>query len=230
MIPVLVCPVVGDFDMAERMLASVDHPVGRVVIVDNSLTGWESRSGLPISYIRPILGLGYPGGINAGISQTPDAPWWLWCSADLTFGPGDLGRVATMMGAATGARVVTGSDRRLRFVYGAVNAECVRRVGLMDEWSFYPIYYDDDDYELRCRLAGVDWLRFDGGMSHAGSATIADPGHGAANGRTFPMNRDAYVAKWGGPPGAERFSTPWDLGVPLSHVRPDPAARAARRW
>lgn len=230
MIPVLICPVIGDFDLVEEMLASIDHPVGRVVIVDNSLTGWRSRSGLTVDYIRPITGLGYPGGINAGIAQTPEAPWWAFCNADIAFGPGDLAAIADRIEAAAAPRVVTGTDRRLRFAYGAVNAACVERVGLMDEWSFYPIYFDDDDYQRRCVLAGVDWVGFDGSIRHLGSRSLADPGRAAANGRTYPMNHAAYVAKWGGPPGRETFATPWGLSVPLSFVRPDPAGRARRLW
>lgn len=229
MIPVLICPVIGDFELVEGMLASIDHPVGRTVIVDNSLTGWTSRAE-GIEYIRPITGLGYPGGINAGISQTPEAPWWLFCNSDIVFGPGDLAAIAERMDGATGPRVVTGTDRRLRFAYGALNAACVSRVGLMDEWAFYPIYFDDDDYERRCHLAGVEWVGFDGSISHAGSRSIADPGRAAANGRTFPANAQAYIAKWGGLPGSETFRRPYDMAAPLSFVRPDPAARAARRW
>lgn len=231
MIPVLILPVLRDFDTAERMLASIDHPVGRLVIVDNSLTGWTSRTRRDALYIRPITGLGYPGGINASISQTPDAPWWLFASADLVFGPGDLESVARLMSEATGPRLVTGSHRGLRFVYGALNAACVEKVGLMDDWSFYPIYFDDDDYERRCHLAGVDWVRFDGSMRHAGSMTIKDPELGEANGRTYPQNFDAYVAKWGGSPGAETFATPWNVpGLPLWATRPDPRGRARRLW
>lgn len=231
MIPVLILPVVGDFDHAERMLASIDVRVGRLVIVDNSLTGWRSQTRDDAAYIRPVLGLGYPGGINAGIMQTPDAPWWLFCSADLVFAPGDLAHIAETMHAATGPRVVTGSHRGLRWVYGAVNVATIERVGIMDAHTFFPIYFDDDDYEYRARLAGVEWLHHDGGMRHAGSQTIKDPDHGAANGRTFPLNRAAYLAKWGGLPGDERFRTPWNVpGLPLWATRPDPAGRARRLW
>jgi GT2 family glycosyltransferase len=196
LIPVLIAPVVSRFDLLEQMLASIDHPVERLVIVDNSGTDYHVPL-LPeqrIEYIRPITGLGYPGGINAGILQTPEAPWWMWASNDLLFGPGDLAHIASLMEQASAPRMVTGSHRGLRNVYGAMNAATVDAVGLFDDWAFYPIYFDDDDYEYRCRQGGVEWIGYDGTMRHAGSQTIADPSMARENSRTFQMNLDRYVA------------------------------------
>ena len=227
MIPVLICPVLARFDLLERMLASIDHPVGRVIVVDNGLTGWQ-REGVEV--IRPITGLGYPGGINAGIMQTPDAPWWAWTNDDIEFGPGDLAHVAEVMDMAGGPRHITGTDRRLRNAYGAMNAACVDAVGLFDEWAFYPIYFDDDDYEYRCRLGGVEWLTYDGTIQHAGSSTISDPHMARENSRTFQLNASRYMAKWGGLPGHESYSRPYDRPVPLSYTAPDIAGRAMRMW
>lgn len=238
MIPVLIVPAVSRFDLLERLLRSLDEPVERIVIVDNSCSG-ATVSDPRAEYIRPITGLGYPGGINAGIMQTPRAPWWLFSSVDIEFGTGDLARIATRMERAEGARVVTGDrtdSRMLRWAYGALNAATVAAVGLMDEYEFYPIYYDDDDYERRCRLAGVDWTVYNGDIRHGddgreGSVTIkSDPEAAKANSRTFPENGGRYLAKWGGRPGFETFTTPWDSGAPLSWVKPDAASRGSRLW
>jgi hypothetical protein len=228
-VPVLICPVITDFDLVERMLASLDEPIERLVIVDNSLSGWTSQTRPDVRYIRPILGLGYPGGINAGITQTPDAPWWMWCNADLTFARGDLANVAALA-EGTGPRMVTGSDRRLRNAYGAMNRAAVEAVGLFDEWSFFPIYYDDDDLERRCHLGGVEWLTYDGGIQHNQSATLVHAEFSEANGRTFPINRQAYIDKWGGLPGRETFTTPWNGDYPLNYCPVDIAGRARRMW
>lgn len=234
MIPVLIVPVVSRFDLLDRLLRSIEG-VERLVIVDNSCSGLQVPAA---EVIRPISGLGYPGGINAGITQTPAAPWWAFASVDIEFGAGDLGQIAGRI-VGPGPRVVTGSrsdGRLLRWAYGALNVETVQRVGLMDEHAFYPIYYDDDDYERRCRLGGVAWIEYDGTIRHgddgrAGSVTIkSDPKASSANGRTFPANWAQYVEKWGGPPGQETYPTPYDLPVPLSFVRPDPASRADRLW
>lgn len=238
MIPVLVCPVVSRFDLLERMLGTIDYPVSRLVIVDNSLSGYELPSHPEnvedIFYIRPIYPLGYPGGINIGVSQTPDAPWWMWASNDMTWGPGDLKHIASLMDEVKVPRLVTGDrkdDRLLRFTYGAFNAFCIEAVGLHDEWSFYPIYLDDDDYEYRCRQGGVEWVEFNGQMGHNRSSTIAsDEKMRAGNTLTFEENYRRYLAKWGGGPGGETFSTPWNKPVPLGYAPVDIAGRARRRW
>lgn len=235
MIPVLIVPVVSRFDLLEQMVASIDHRIGSLVIVDNSVSGYSLPSCPPsvdsVQYLRPLIGLGYPGGINAGISQTPDAPWWMWASKDVTWGPGDLANIAALAESARGPRMVTGSDRRLRNVYGAANLACFEAVGLFDEWTFFPIYFDDDDMEYRCRQGGVEWVTYDGQIAHAGSATINSSIEAArANSLTFQENARRYVAKWGGPPGSERFSRPWDKPVPLSYAPVDIAGRARRMW
>jgi GT2 family glycosyltransferase len=134
------------------------------------------------------------------------------------------------MEQARGPRHLTGSHRGLRNVYGAMNAATVDAIGLFDEWAFYPIYFDDDDYEYRCRQGGVEWLTYDGTIQHAGSQTITDPRMARENSRTYQLNAARYVAKWGGLPGHECYSRPYDLPVPLSYTAPDIAGRAVRTW
>lgn len=230
MIPVLIVPVLNRWDLARRMLASLDEPVERLVIVDNGQIGMRHKGA---EVIRPITNLGFGGSINTAIRQTPDAPWWMWASIDLTFAPADLHNIAALM-ERRGPRLVTGdrSDARLlRFAFGALNRECIEAVGLLDEDTFYPAYYEDDDYEYRCRQGGVSWVIYNGAISHERSATIqSDPALAAANARTFPMNLQRYISKWGGPPGSERYSTPWGRPVPLSYAPIDIAGRAARSW
>jgi len=230
MIPVLIAPVVGHVEKLEATLASVDEPVGRTVIVDMTPDGLKLDGAL---HIRPLISLGLAGALNAAISQTPDAPWWLFVT-DIVFGPGDLAEIAYLVEQDAGPVFVTGDrkdERMLRNAYGALNVACVERVGLFDEWAFYPLYYDDDDWERRCALGGVEWVEYNGQIRHERSLTIrGDRDAYQGNVRTFPQNLRRYVEKWGGPPGSERFETPYDSGAPLSFVRPDPAGRAARRW
>lgn len=232
MIPVLICPIVNRPDLLRRMLASVDVPVGRIVVVD--MTDVPEPVHPEQLTIRPLISLGYPGAINAGIMQTPDAPWWLFASNDIAFAPGNLAEIVGLIEESEGPAFVTGDradDRMLRNAYGAVNVAAIEAVGLFDEHAFYPIYFDDDDWERRCRLGGVEWVEFNGQIHHDRSSTIRSDARAAeGNGRTFAENRRRYMEKWGGAPGAERFTTPYGLGVPLSFTRPDPAGRAARAW
>lgn len=232
MIPVLICPIVNGEPLLRRMLASVDEPVGRLVIVDMTP---RQRVHVPGAlYIRPLISLGLAGAINAGIMQTPDAPWWMFASHDLVFGPGDLHEIAALMETDPGPCFVTGDradERLLRNAYGAVNVAAIEAVGLLDEHAFYPLYFDDDDWQYRCRLGGVEWVEYNGRIQHDRSSTIRNPAARKANNHTFPVNHRRYIEKWGGPPGRETWTTPYGIaGVPLSFTRPDPRGRAARKW
>ena len=231
MIPVLVCPVISRPDQFRRMLASVDEPVGRLVVVDMTPDGIEVEGA---HRLRPILSPGLAGAINLGISQTPDAPWWMFTSGDLVYAPGDLAEIVGLMEEDPGPCFITGDradERLLRNAYGAVNLAAIDAVGLLDEWTFYPLYFDDDDWERRCRLGGVEWVEYNGAIAHERSSTIrSDTSAQTANDRTFPLNRDRYIAKWGGLPGSEVYRTPWNLDVPLSFTRPDLRGRAERLW
>jgi GT2 family glycosyltransferase len=239
MIPAVIIPAISRFEILEANLARFDEPVSRLVIVDNSLTGYTYRPPADspfarVDHIRPILGIGVTGGFNAGIMQTPDAAWWLLSSVDIAYGPGDLGEIAELMDADPAPAVVTGSrddERLLRGAYMAVNRAAVELVGLYDEWAFWPLYFEDDDFVRRCELGGVEWIEYDGQIAHDRSLTIrSSVGMARDNERTYPECLRRYVEKWGGAPGRERFQTPYDLPVPLSFTRPDLAGRASRVW
>jgi hypothetical protein len=228
MIPVLVSSIVNRPDLMDRMLDSVDVPVGRSLIVDNGHVGYQ-REGWTV-WSPPHASLGWPGTLNFGIEQTPDASWWLFVNNDAWFEPGKLAALCERMDTATGPQVI-----HHVWTVAAVNRAVVETVGLFDTWSFYPLYFDDTDYSRRCALAGFpveegDWC-LEGDDDWPVSLTIrSDPALAAANNRTWHLNQAAYVAKWGGLPGHETFTTPWDSGQPLWATKPDPCGRAARTW
>lgn len=232
MIPVLIAPVISRFDLLERMLESVDHPVKQTIVVDNSCTGWTTNNHYPIDYLHPVSGLGYGGAINAGIMQTADAPWWMWASNDVRWHPGALAEIAALMEGYKKPRIVTGG-----FTWAAVNPALINTVGLIDEWSFFPIYYDDNDYQYRCKLAGIEWIEWwDKGTDHGdagkpGSMTInSDPLLRKRNDVTFAENGKRYIEKWGGMPRKEVYKSPWNTGYPVWYTKPDITGRAKRIW
>lgn len=234
-IPVLIAPVLNRYDLLDRMLASIDHRVELLLVIDNGLKGHEPPfTGLFDSYetvVPPATGMGYGGAVNYGITQTADAPWWMWVSNDVVFEPGTLETIATRMRLDPGPVVVTGG-----FTWGAINAAAVDKIGLVDEWSFFPIYFDDNDYHYRTWLAGVEWVEWVEGWKHGddehpGSVTIrSDQKLLERNHQTFEANKARYIEKWGGLPGAETYTTPWNEGGSVRTVKPDISGRASRRW
>lgn len=229
MIPVVIAPVVSRYDLLERMVRSLTT-TGRLIVVDNGRTGYwlpdGMRTGGTQEYIRPTTGLGYCGGINAGILQSPEAPWWLWVSNDIEFGDGDIAYIESMMYTTSEPRVITGGC-----TWGAMNRAVVDVVGLWDEHNFYPIYYDDNDFAYRCQLVGVEWIEYEGNITHGvgqgPSVTIqSSDAHRAANQVTFEMNHRTYLEKWGGEPRHEVFTTPWNTGYPVWYTKPNLTNRA----
>ncbi len=235
MIPVIIAPVLNRYDLLERMLRSIDVPTERGLIIDNGMTGYAKPDWINSEWkvaAPPFTSYGYPGSINFGIMQTPDAPWWIWVSNDVEFGAGDLACLARLMEESGDApRLVT-----YHFAAGALNRAAVEAVGLFDEWNFWPLYFDDNDYAWRCHLAGFDVEWYTGNMTegadgHDTSLTIfSDPGLAAANAVTWAINRAAYVEKWGGVPGTENLETPWGQPLPLWATKPSVAGRSARLW
>ena len=134
-------PVLNRWDLAEKMLQSVDHHVDRLLVVDNSLGTSSHAMTVPEKFAcvdrftPPYMGLGYGGAINFMITQTPELPWWMWASNDVVFEPGYLDTVVARMDAATRPTIITQG-----FTWAAVNRELIDLVGLIDDWSFYPIY------------------------------------------------------------------------------------------
>jgi hypothetical protein len=235
MIPLIIAPGLNRFDLLERMLRSIDVPTERGLIIDNDRTGYQKPDWIGPEwtvFAPPFATLGYPGSINFGITQTPAAPWWLWVSNDVTFGPGDLAAIAELMDSAGDTpRIV-----HYHFAAGALNRAVVDEIGLFDEWSFWPLYFDDNDYAYRATLAGVEVLAYDGNMAEgadgfATSLTIkSDPELALANADTWNVNKAAYRAKWGGFPGRETYLTPWNEPLPPWATRPDIAGRHRRSW
>ncbi|HEX7057247.1 MAG TPA: glycosyltransferase family 2 protein [Bacilli bacterium] len=95
-------------------------------------------------------------------------------------------------------------------VFVAFSMEAVRNVGRWD--TNLPQYFADNDYYRRLRLAGYPTI--DSGLPvthHNASSTIrSDPLREHINGITFPLYAKYYEAKWGGGPGNEQFSVPFN--------------------
>lgn len=239
MIPALITSTYNRHDLLEAMLQSIDEPVERGLICVNGPEPWHNgplvlalagdwRVSRP-----PFTSLGWPGTLNFGIAQMHDAPWWIFCNDDLRWEPGALAAWAAQMDGYGDAPAVLTA----RWAAFAMTRAVVERVGLFDEWSFWPLYFDDTDFAYRCALAGVPVYAGAGGViegadGHATSLTTAsDPALSLANNRTWQLNETAYREKWGGLPGHERYQAPWDMaGAPPSWTPPSLLGRMRRHW
>jgi GT2 family glycosyltransferase len=227
MIPVLGIPVVSHPEALAACVASIDEPVGRLVIIDNSPEGGMgdvAEAVLPscveeLWVTEPPANLGYTASVNFIIRTHPKAPWWCVVNADTVFAPGDLGRLAAEPGEWVG--IVDWRAFKL-------TSEAVALVGLWDESYFN--YCSDADYEHRADLAGIDRHFIDGASTHVNSIALGVPRYAAHNRRSYAIEVAYHQRKWGGGPRGEVFQTPFDAGGDLRDWRLDIARLADEIW
>lgn len=186
MISNLTVPVLNRYDLLERMLESIDHPVRHLLIVDNG-GGLESvdTPGMvdKVSLMSMPANFGVAASWNLGVKAFRNNNVFFFASNDIVFEPGALKALA---GAKRHA--VTLSHLYPHFHTFAVGVDVVRRVGLFDE-SFFPAYAEDVDYLWRCERAGVEVVKKFVSVKHDNSSTInSDIGYKTANQITQTSN------------------------------------------
>lgn len=111
-------------------------------------------------------------------------------------------------------------DGNAHYHFQGFTSACIRKelwdmVGEFDE-NLYPAYFEDNDYYMRSILLGIDWKIVEIEKKHYGSLSTQKSVYlQMINSRSFLLNQKYYVAKWGGMPHNETFTTPWNGGEPL---------------
>ena len=183
MIPVLGFATLTRFDMAQRLLDSIDYPVEKVVIVDNSgKKAWIPEVNEHVKdlwTIRLPHGLGANGAWNLVIKSTPFAPYWVIPNDDSYFEPGALQKIAEEVDTEAFNFV----DVHPQWSCVVPGEGAILKAGLWDE-AFHPIYFDDDEYEWRMKKLGVKFNRIEAVVHHNNSSTLRE-GYGERNRVTF---------------------------------------------
>lgn len=135
----------------------------------------------------------------------------LYMHSDAIAGPGahlglvERARKAVRDGERWGAFFTSSGD-----VLSAHNLRMWKDIGGLD--TTLPMYYSDNDYYGRMTRAGWPIERLDLPVEHIGSQTIhSDPVWDLRNKVTFPLYREYYRQKWGGDPGQETFTVPFNV-------------------
>lgn len=88
-----------------------------------------------------------------------------------------------------------------------------QEVGPFDEF-FFPAYFEDNDYHYRMTMKGYPELYLAPGSEylHVGSATLQTYTAQELNTHYYKFNRnqDYFVKKWGGMPGKETYTKPFN--------------------
>lgn len=194
MIPVLGFATLTKFDLAQRLLDSIDYPIEHLIIVDNSGTKTFDpfiRDNLIKNtwIIRVPTGLGANGAWNLIIKSTPHAPYWIIANDDCWFDPGQLEIIAGAV--ALDAFNFVQIDPAWSCVIPT--ASSVEDAGLWDE-NFHPLYFDDDDYEWRMRELGVRFNTIPAKVNHDNSSTLKS-GYAEKNAKSFTKNMRLFQDK-----------------------------------
>ena len=193
MIPVLGFCTLKRFDLADRLLSSIDYPVEHLVIIDNSGTqSWNPVKPDWVEHmwvIRVPFGLGLVGAWNLIIKSTPYAPYWVLVNDDAWFEPGSLKAISEDVDTeALNFLDVVPQWSAVVFGEGMID-----KVGLYDE-RFYPLYFDDNDLERRVDHAGVPKKVIQAKVHHDNSSTLKS-GFAEVNGRTYGANSRLFDQK-----------------------------------
>jgi GT2 family glycosyltransferase len=205
MIPLIGVPVINRGDLLLDLISSIDYPVAKLAIVQNSHQSdvvdaiKKIKEGLnpnikSVYISSPFRNLGVSASWNHIITSFPEVPYVVIPSADIKFGAGDLEKVVEVNSHAPDAFLSMEG-----FACFVITQSVVEKVGLFDE-NIYPCYYEDNDYHRRIKLANAQFLTMTnlGVIHQGGSQTImSDPDYNTANGRSFSMNADYYFDKWG---------------------------------
>lgn len=189
----------------------------RIFVIDNGPKPWRCTDPR-ISIVRPERNVGCAGAWNLGLRLAAPHPVVI-LNDDLEVGPNTLEKLM----ATSGPAIVAAHG----FSCFRLDQEVASRVGDFDE-RFYPVYYEDTDYRRRLALLGVSIDEWDVSVRQYVDGRDVVPSTGVVHGKRperyqgwademehwfrlrLAANERRYSAKWGGPPGAERFDVPFD--------------------
>lgn len=193
MIPVLGFATLSRFDLANRLLDSIDYPVEHLVIVNNSGTkSWQPKKPDLVEnlwHIEVPYGLGLVGAWNLIVKSTPHAPFWLLVNDDAYFEAGALSTIALDANRNT----LNFLDINTTWSAIVLGEKVVQEVGLYDE-RLYPLYFDDNDYQRRIENAGFVINHIAAKVHHDNSSTLKS-GYHEKNSKTFEANNRLFQTK-----------------------------------
>lgn len=186
MLPNLIVPVLNRYDLLNRMLDSVDYPIGHLLVIDNG--GWleeiaDFQHFTKVTILNMPSNLGVGASWNLGVKLLPHHNRWFFASNDMVYKPGALEKLSE---ARTDE--ITLSDMFPHWHTFCLGEEAVNAVGLFDE-ALYPAYFEDNDYMRRADYCGINVRRMSIPTEHDNSSTIrSDPEYSAKNDQSFRRN------------------------------------------
>ena len=177
LIPALIVPVLIRHDLLDRMIQSINYPVRDLVIIDNgpqfeyepTWNNWIHK----VHHIKIPYNLGVASSWNLGIKSLPYADYWLFSGFDNLWGGESLQQFHEQ---STPEKLIL-SNGYPNWTAFSLGWKVVDQVGLFDE-SFHPAYFEDNDYEWRCRQQNIEIVNSFIPVAHYNSSTLNAGFHG----------------------------------------------------
>ena len=90
-----------------------------------------------------------------------------------------------------------------------ISNETYEKIGEFDE-GLYPAYFEDNDYCYRIILSGLKCIRSQNSVFYHYGSQTQNSGERIVSHDEFDKNKEYYKNKWGGEPGAEVHTHPWN--------------------
>jgi GT2 family glycosyltransferase len=194
-------PTIANYELLDQLLESAERgivvPTGYVIVDNGGSYGFEraeailaGRPGVTVELVTPGVNLGVAASWNRILDLAGDEPVVISNDdvvlAEQTF--------AEMSSALEDAPFVSGDGWAL---FGQ-RPECTRLAGPYDE-NIWPAYYEDVDYDIRLRRAGIAPVRpLSAPLRHTGWTTTRRLGDVPWLSEGRERNRRYVTAKWGG--------------------------------
>lgn len=194
-IPVVGIPVLQNHERLQRVLDSLDYPIQRLVILDQS--GKKNWKPIQPECVEELIVWNFPHAMgvstswNIIIKGNPFASHWIFLNDDIIFPAGSLAILAERARQNTDKVVI---PTIARFSAFSVGEGAIEKLGLFDE-QFFPMYYEDTDYLHRCWFHRVEILEIDCPVHHETSSTINKDGYAQKNSETFPRLYNYHMKK-----------------------------------
>ena len=194
-IPVVGIPVLQNHERLQRVLDSLDYPIKRLVILDQS--GKKNWKPIQPECVEELIVWNFPHAMgvatswNIIIKGNPFASHWIFLNDDIIFPAGSLAILAERARENIDKVVI---PTIARFSAFSIGEGVISKLGLFDE-QFFPMYYEDTDYLHRCWHHKVEILEIDCPVVHEASSTINNDGYAEKNSATFPRLHVYHIWK-----------------------------------
>jgi len=220
MIPIIGIPVLNRGDLLVRCIRSIDYPVGGICVINNgrdpgvvAALDQLQRTMKNLVVLEPGENLGCAASWNRVMREFPTAEYWLFAGNDIMFADGDLAKIDKFVQDHPHYATCPANWGHSLFAITQVGLD---KIGWFDE-NFWPAYSEDQDHMYRVKLSGLSWADVpDTHATHGeppswGSQTVYADAELFQLFKQYQENNFVYYeSKWGGRPGSEKYTHPYN--------------------